>query len=205
MEHINNNPPQPQTFPQPPKIVYLQPGQQAVYLQPGQEPTFPPPPPACDPQIHSSAPAWRQGQWVYQQAYALPATKPPSSGLRIASGVVGIAAGAWNLFMFLVLMAVDDRAVRQTPMLGWANFLHLVLSLALLTLGIMIIVKHRGRSRPIPSMLAGSAAAMVVVDFAVAHLNFAPRIATFTLAVALPTAALAALAIAMEEPGGGRR
>ena len=106
--------------------------------------------------------------------------------------------------MFYIIVAVNSVA-RSSPWLGWVNFLHLVLSLAILTLGIMIMVNHRRRSRPIPSMLAGAAVALAIVDFAVADLNLAPAIALLTLVCALPTAAFAALAVAWEEPVGGRR
>lgn len=189
MESTPGNPQQQATPQQPPQTVYLQPGQQAVFVQPQQ-------------QVAAAAPL-PPGQWVYQQGYAPTATRQPSSGLRITAGILGIALGVWNLVAFFALMASSYGP--STPLVGWVNFLHLVGTLAVLTLGIMIIVKHRRRSRPIPAMLLGAAAALILVDIAVAGVNWAPGIATLTLAGGVPTAVLAALVLSTEGAAARRK
>lgn len=136
------------------------------------------------------------GQWAYPQAYIVPEKRQPSSGLRISAGILGIALGAWNLVMFFAIMA--DSYGPSTPLVGWLNFLHLVGTLAVLTLGILIIVKHRRRSKPIPAMLLGGTLALIFVDIAAADANWLPGLATLTLAGGLPTAVLAALVLFRE-------
>ena len=142
------------------------------------------------------------GQWAYPQAYMAPEKQQPSSGLRISAGILGIALGAWNMVMFFGIMA--DSYGPSTPLVGWLNFLHLVGTLAVLTLGIMIIVKHRRRSKPIPAMLLGATLALIFVDIAAADANWLPGLATLTLAGGLPTAALAATVLLREGAAAGR-
>lgn len=193
MDSTTGNPPQPPAGQPTPPIVYLHPGQQAVYLQPGQNApgvTFQP---AAMPSAN---------QWLYPP-YGEPTKPQKSSGLRIAAGILAIALGAWNLVMFFAIMAMSYGP--STPLGGWLNFLHLVGALAVLTLGIMIIVKHRRRSKPIPSMLLGFTAALMLVDIAAADVNWLPGLATLTLGGGLPTAALAVLVLATEAAAGRKK
>lgn len=167
-----------------PQVIYVQPGQQVVYVQPQPGQPVPAPPPAY------------YQQPVYQQPYAALKPLQPSSGWRIAAGVLGIALGAWNMVMFFGLMA--DTYGPSTPLVGFLNFFHLVGALAALTLGIMIIVKHRRRSIPIPAMLLGSTAWLVIVDVVLADVGWKPGLAIWTLAGGLPTAALVVIVLARE-------
>lgn len=188
----NQPQPPPPPPPQTPQIVYLQPGQQAVYVQPGQE----------APHVAPTT-AQLAGQWAYPQAYISPEKQQPSSGLRVSAGILGIALGAWNLVMFFAMMV--NSYGPSTPLVGWLNFLHLVGTLAVLTLGIMIIAKHRRRSKPIPAMLLGGTLGLIVVDIAAADANWLPGLATLTLAGGLPTAVLAALVLFKESGITGRK
>lgn len=133
---------------------------------------------------------------MYQQPYSAPPMRQPSSGLRISAGVLGIALGTWNMVMFFAIMASSYGP--STPLVGWINFLHLVGTLAVLTLGILIIVKHRRRSRPIPAMLLGSTAALILVDIAAADLNWLPGLATLTLCGGVPLVVLSLLVLSRE-------
>lgn len=166
-----------------PQIVYVQPGQQVVYVQP--QPGQPAPAP----------PGYYQ-QPVYQQPYPALIQTPPSSGLRIGAGLFGIALGFWNIIMFLGMMV--DNYGPSTPLVGFLNFFHLVGALATLTLGIMIIVKHRQRSMPIPAMLLGATAWLVIVDIILAKASWMPGLSTLTLAGGLPAAALVIMVLVRE-------
>ena len=166
-----------------PQVVYVQPGQQVVYVQ--SQPGQPAPPP----------PVYYQ-QPVYQQPYAALKPLPPSSGLRIGAGILGIALGFWNIIMFFGMMV--DSYGPSTPLVGFLNFFHLIGALATLTLGIMIIVKHRRRSMPIPAMLLGATAWLVIVDIILARASWMPGLSTLTLAGGLPTAALVIVVLVRE-------
>lgn len=159
-----------------PQFVYLQPGQQAVYVQ------APPGRPA--PPIY------------YQQPYNTPVQRPPSSGLRISAGILGIILGFWNLLMLVVMLI--RISIYMPPLIGFLIFFHLVGTLAVLTLGIMIIAKHRRRSFGIPTMLLGSTVWLIIIDAFMAWNSWLPGAALFTLAGGLPTAVLGIIVLARE-------
>ncbi|MCC3299785.1 hypothetical protein [Arthrobacter caoxuetaonis] len=179
-------PPQPQAAPaHDPSVVYLQPGQRAVYIQPGMTPPVNAPAPA----VPAEAP------WFYANQYTPQMHKGPSSGLRIASGVVGIALGAWNTLTFFAIMS--NVYGPKTPLFGWMNFFHLVGTIAILTLGIMIIVKHRQRSRPIPAMLLGFTFVTVIVDLILSNAYWMPGV-MWSLYGGIPLMVLTLLVLILE-------
>lgn len=177
-------PSQQPALPHDPSIVYLQPGQRAVYIQPGMTP----------PPQYPQAPAAPAAPWFYANQYT-PQPPAQSSGLRIAAGVIGIALGAWSLLAFFVIMA--NTFGPSTPLFGWLNFLYLVGAIAILTLGIMVIVKHRQRSKPIPAMLLGSAAVTMILALVLADAYWLPGL-RYSLLGGIPLIVLAILALIIE-------
>ncbi len=90
-----------------------------------------PPPSGFQPPV-ISAPA---GSWVYQ-----PFTpKAPSSGMRVAAGIVAIVLFPWNLLLGVELM-------RVTPVVG---LLLLTSALGGLTTGIIFLAQHRSRKKEV--------------------------------------------------------
>ncbi|MCC9198494.1 hypothetical protein QNO08_17415 (plasmid) [Arthrobacter sp. zg-Y820] len=168
-------PPEPNGAPAP-QFVYLQPGQQAVYVQ------APPGQPA--PSIY------------YQKPYNAPVQRPPSSGLRISAGIFGIILGFWNLLMLVAMLFTISSYT--PPLIGFLIFFHLIGTLAALTLGIMIMAKHRRRSCEIPTMLLGSTVWLITIDAFMAWNSWFPGAALFTLAGGLPTAVLGIIVLARE-------
>lgn len=184
MDKTAGNQPLPPPPSQIPQIVYVQPGQQAVYLQKGQH---------VPPSAPMPAPSQSAGQWTYLQTPVAPALQP-SSGLRISAGILGIALGVWKLVMSLTFIA--SWYGEMTPYVGWVMFLRIVGAMAVLTLGIMIIINHRRRSRTIPAMLLGATLAFIVMNIAVAAAGW--RLSLEALADGLPAAVLAALVLLRE-------
>ncbi|MCC9176757.1 hypothetical protein [Arthrobacter sp. zg-Y750] len=160
MENVSGNPHQPTippAYPVTPPIVYLQPGQQVVYVQ---QPVYVQEPGA----YHHPSP--RQ-------------VRPISSGLGIAAGVLGILLGCWSIFMFMGLVAYPYMPSNDST--GFVIFLHLTAALAVLALGIIMVIQHRVRSRPVPALLIGACVGLVVSDMSLAAIAGLPAVAIFAI------------------------
>ncbi|MCQ1999882.1 hypothetical protein [Arthrobacter zhaoxinii] len=90
------------------------------------------------------------------------------------------------MFMLMGLVAYSDMLSGDLGA-GFLIFFHLIGALAVLTLGIMVIVQHRRRSKPIPGMLLGASAGLVFVDMILAFMGGIPGLAIVAITATLPS------------------
>lgn len=134
-------------------------------------PPYPSQPPQAPPYHQSYAPAQptyaqppyqqpSQGQPAYgytsYPAQPFMQSGPPSSGYRVASGIVGIVLGVWLFFSFLVGVSLQQQAVLLLTLLA---------CLGSIAAGIVVLVKHRRRGRAEPIVLICVAGVALLFSF----------------------------------------
>jgi hypothetical protein len=128
--------------------------------------------------------------------------RAPSSGLRVAAGILGIVMG---LFEFIAV-GTASRLAALYPGMGLVASLSLLAALGCITTGIILLAKHRGRKKTVPVLLlvfCGLATLTAFAPIVVAGLDAATIL--FTLGLALPTIILLSKALSRESrpPGYG--
>lgn len=126
---------------------------------PGNKPPQGPPPPywthqqgpGLAPQLHPQQgyAAYPPQQYAQPQfGYPAPPAKPPSSGLRVTAGILMIVLGFW-LFLSSALSFGHYVNYEYAPY-GIAGLLFGIVSLGSTSTGIIVLAKHRSRTRPAP-------------------------------------------------------
>jgi hypothetical protein len=128
--------------------------------------------------------------------------RAPSSGLRVAAGILGIVLG---LFEF-VAFGTAVRVTRFYPWMGFVSFLCLVAALGCITTGIILLAKHRGRKKTVPILLlvfCGLATFTILVPVATAGIDIMSILVTLCLAVPAIILLSKALSREAQPPGFG--
>lgn len=86
--------------------------------------------------------AQQQGQWVFVPGAPGVVAKPPSSGLRVAAGVVALAGLLLAVPAFINGMFFVYGSP-MSPIMAWFNFFLLVSIAGTMVTGIRILAKHR--------------------------------------------------------------
>jgi uncharacterized membrane protein HdeD (DUF308 family) len=128
------------------------------------------------------------GRWEFQPGRPLKTLAPPS-GLRIATGTVGIVASLWGILAFV--LNVGDPFGPSGPYAAWANFFLLGSGIGTMVTGIITLVNRRQRKPATPPALLLFTMSLLLAAFAVP----ATPDGSFILALMVPMA-LAVLAIA---------
>jgi peptidoglycan/LPS O-acetylase OafA/YrhL len=127
------------------------------------------------------------------------APKPPSSGLRVAAGVVAIVLGLWCLGSALVgvLMAIDYDGYAEVVVF---TVLFLLLGLGSLASAITLLVQHR-RKTPAASVavLALAALALPAALMSTAEGFWGYFSATVTVLLAVPVFILLGISLVKEK------
>jgi hypothetical protein len=91
------------------------------------------------------------------QAYQLHGQAiPQASGYRLASGIVGIALGAWLFFSFLIGVSLEQ---------GGVLILTLIACLGSIASGIVLVAKQRDRGRGAPITMISIAGVSLILSF----------------------------------------
>lgn len=126
--------------------------------------------------------------------YAQP--KVPTSGMRVAAGVLALIASVVGLFSAALLLFMRHGG-DSTPLNGWINFLLIVGSIGCLVTGIVIVAKQRKRGGATPWLVTSFAGLIVVVCLISILLRSSglPGAWTLILPFALATLVLAVLVV----------
>lgn len=116
------------------------------------------------------------------QGYSYHAHFAPSSGHRVAAGVLGIVLG---LFEFIGV-ASNASLAGLFPGLGFVAFLCLMAAIGCITNGIILLAKHRGRKNSVPILLLVFCSLAILTSFlpiAVASVDVLTLLITLGLGV----------------------
>ncbi|WP_125616833.1 hypothetical protein [Specibacter cremeus] len=121
-------------------------------------------------------------QWVFQPTIP----RPASSGPRVASGVLSIALGLWEFFIFCVYVGVR-----------FVNMGLFIAAVGSITMGVIILVKHRRRRMPAPLLLLIFASLGLLAGLSSDPMHTPTLVLTFPLVAA--TIALVTVVLAKEK------
>lgn len=117
-----------------------------------------------------------------------------ASPLRVTSGVLALAIGAWSaLFAAVRLFTKGSLGGPSTPFVGWMNFLIILGAVGCLVTGIVIIVKQKKRGGATPYLVAGFDALLLIAALGLGTLVYSgtpggDRITLFAAVVVLLSA-----------------
>lgn len=122
--------------------------------------------------------------------------KPPSSPLRIATGVLALIASVVGIMMAGILLFARHGGA-STPFNGWMNFFLIMGSVGCLVTGIVIMVKQRKRGGATPWLVTSFAGLIVIacLGFMAARNSGLPGAPVIILPFALATLVMAIMVV----------
>jgi uncharacterized membrane protein SirB2 len=152
--------------------------------------------------MHPEHPSQPPAQTPYSQApagyYPPPGywqSKPPSSPLRIAAGVLALIASVVGIMIAGIYLFVRHGGA-STPFNGWMNFFLVAGSIGCLVTGIVILAKQRKQGGATPWLVTSFSGLMVLgcLGFMVGGNSGLPGAPLLVLPFAMATLVLAILA-----------